>query len=237
MALPPDPGESFLREVDENLRADQMRAAAKKYGNLVIGAALAFLLAVGGYIYWPNLQAKAAEEGTEQFAATLGEIGTGENAKASAELETIARLDSPGLSASARLTSAALALQKGDRKTASAIYAGIAADKKLAQPYRDLALLRGTALDYDSIKPDEVIERLQPLSVPGNPFFGSAAEMTGMALIAKGRKAAAGQLFAKIAADKTVPDSLRSRAVQVAGTLGVDASASLPTAILPGPAQ
>ena len=50
-----------------------------------------------------------------------------------------------------------------------------------------------------------------------------------MALIAKGQKPAAAQLFAKIAADKGVPDSLRARAVQVAGTLGVDASASLPT--------
>jgi hypothetical protein len=53
--------------------------------------------------------------------------------------------------------------------------------------------------------------------------------MVGMALIAKGQKSAAAQLFAKIAADKGVPESLRSRAVQVAGSLGLDASASLPT--------
>jgi hypothetical protein len=90
-------------------------------------------------------------------------------------------------------------------------------------------LVRGTAIDYDALKPDEVIARLQPLAVTGQPFFGSAGEMVGMALIAKGQKLAAAQLFAKIAADDTVPDSLRSRAVQVAGSLGLDASASLPT--------
>ena len=54
-----------------------------------------------------------------------------------------------------------------------------------------------------------------------------------MALIAKGQRSAAAQLFAKIAADKSVPESLRSRAVQVAGSLGVDASASLPTGSVP----
>jgi hypothetical protein len=49
-----------------------------------------------------------------------------------------------------------------------------------------------------------------------------------MAMIAKGDKAGAGQLFAKIAADKQVPQSIRARAVQLAGSLGVDATASIP---------
>ena len=35
-------------------------------------------------------------------------------------------------------------------------------------------------------------------------------------------------MFAQIAADKQVPESIRSRAVQIAGSLGVDATASLP---------
>jgi hypothetical protein len=43
-----------------------------------------------------------------------------------------------------------------------------------------------------------------------------------------GRKDEAGRLFAAIAADDTVPDTIRSRAVQIAGTLGIDATASLP---------
>ncbi len=238
MALPPDSAESFLREVDENLRRDQMRDAARKYANLAIGAALLFLLAVGGYLYWQDHQRKAAEADTEQLSAALAEIGDGNDAVATAKLATLVQSDADGVAASARLANAVLALQKGDRKTASAIYAGLAADKGLAQPYRDLALVRGTALDFDSLKPDEVIARLQPLAQSGNAFFGSAGEMTGMALLAKGQKNAAAQLFAKIAADKTIPESLRTRAVQVAGSLGVDASASLPpTGLLPATAQ
>ena len=63
---------------------------------------------------------------------------------------------------------------------------------------------------------------------PGEPWYGSAGELTAMAYIKQGKKAEAGRLFAAIAADKQVPDSIRARAVQIAGTLGVDASASLP---------
>ena len=68
---------------------------------------------------------------------------------------------------------------------------------------------------------------MKPLAEPGNPWFGSAGEMTAMAMLKQGKKAEAGRMFAAIAADEQVPSSIRARAVQIAGTLGVDASASM----------
>ena len=103
-------------------------------------------------------------------------------------------------------------------------------DDGLAQPYRDLATIRATALEFDQMKPEDVIARLKDLAVAGNPWFGSAGEMTGMALLKLNRKGEAGRMFAAIAADDKVPNTIRSRAVQIAGTLGVDATASLPAA-------
>ena len=229
MALPPDTADSFVREVDENLRRDQMAERAKRYGGLVIGAVVLFLLAVAGYLYWQNRQQKQAAAGTEQLTVALQDIGANRMATAPATLDTLRQSDAEGLKAVAGLTRAALAIQQGNPKLASTIYAEVAADKSLAKPYRDLAMVRGTSLDFDTIKPDDVIARLQPLAVAGEPFFGSAGEMVAMALLAKGQRPAAAHLFAKIAADEGVPDSLRARAVQVAGTLGIDASASLPT--------
>ena len=235
MALSPDSSDSFVREVDENLRRDQMAERAKRYGGLVAGAVVLFLLAVGGYLYWQDREQKQAEAGTEQLTGALQDIGANRLATAPATLDTLRQSDAEGVKAVAGLSRAALALQQGNRKLAATIYAEVAANEGLAQPYRDLALVRGTALEFDTLKPDQTIARLQPLAVPGQPFFGSAGEMVGMALIAKGQKPAAAQLFAKIAADEGVPDSLRARAVQVAGTLGLDASASLPTG--PNPAE
>lgn len=233
MALPPDTAESFAREVDENLRRDQAAEAAKRYGGWVAGAVILFLAAVGGYLFWKNYQAKQAATGVEQLTTVLQDVSEGRMAAAPARLDALRSADAPAVKAAAGLSRAALAIQQGDRKTAATIYAALAADKKLPTPYRDLATVRGTGIEFDAIGPDAVIARLQALAEPGQPFFGSAGEMLGMALIAKGQRAAAARLFAQIAADKGVPASLRSRAVQVAGTLGVDASASLPS----GPAS
>jgi len=233
LALPPDTAESFVREVDENLRRDQMAARAKRFAGVAIAAVVLFLIAVAAYLYWQDRQRKQAEAATEQLTLTLQDVGANKMAAAPAQLDALRQADSDGVTALAGLSRAALALQQGNRKLAAATYAEIAANEELAKPFRDLALVRGTALDYDTLKPDEVIARLQPLAVPGQPFFGSAGEMVGMALIAKGQKPAAAQLFAKMAADPAVPDTLRTRAVQVAGTLGFDASASLPTSSTP----
>ena len=72
-----------------------------------------------------------------------------------------------------------------------------------------------------------MISRLQPFAKPGNPWFGTAGEMTALAMIKQGKKDEAGRLFGAIGNDKSVPDPIRARAVQIAGSLGVDASSAL----------
>ena len=228
MALPTDPAESFVREVDENLRRDQMRDMAKAYGKWIIVAVILFLGAVGGYLYWQNRQQAHAAADSETLSTALDKIGSGNLKAAQADLATLSESSNGMTRASAILGRAALALRQNDRKAASDLYKQAAADDGLPQPMRDLATLRGTMVDFDSIKPDEAIQRLSGLAQPGNPFFGSAGELTAMAMLAKGDRNGAAQLFARIAADKQVPETLRSRAVQIAGSLGVDASAALP---------
>jgi len=230
LALPTDPADSFVREVDENLRRDQARDFLKKNGPWIVGAILLFLAAVAGYLYWQDRQVKQAEAETERLNEAMTAIGAGQIGIVDKKLEPLADSEAEGVSAAARLTKAAIALDKSDRKAAIAEYRSIMDDEGLAQPYRDLAAVRLTALEFDQMKPEEVISRLKPLSVAGNAWFGSAGEMTAMALLKQNKKDEAGRLFAAIAADNKVPNTIRSRAVQIAGTLGIDASASLPAA-------
>lgn len=237
MALPPDTGESFVREVDENLRRDQLADAVRTYGKWIVAAIILFLAAVGGYLYWQHRQAQQSAADSEILSAALDKIGAGNIKAADTELASLTQSSNGVVRTSALLAQATIAINQNDRNKASGIYKQLANDKDVAQPFRDLAIIRGTMVDFDSMKPDEVIARLSGLAKPGNAFFGSAGELTGMAMLAKGDKAGAGRLFAQIAADKQVPNTIRSRAVQVAGSLGVDASASMPGDPLAAPAS
>jgi hypothetical protein len=228
LALTPDTGETFLREVDENLRRDQLRDMARKYGVWLIAALVLFLAAVGGWIYWQEQKKAQAADNSEVLSQIYTDIGAGRIATVPQRLDTLAGKGKGAVRASALFTRAAVAIEQNDRATAIARYRQIATDESLAEPYRDLGLIRQTSLEFDTIGPDQVIARMQPLAKPGNPWFGSAGELTAMALVKQGKRNEAGRLFAAIAADRQVPDSIRQRSVQIAGTLGVDASASLP---------
>jgi hypothetical protein len=228
LALPTDPAETFVREVDENLRRDQLRESAQRYGKWIVAAVILFLVAIGGYIYWQHRQSERAVADSEAMSAALDKVGSGNVKGAEADLVPLSESSNDVTRSTATLARAAFAIQRNDRKAATELFNTVAADESAPQPLRDLATVRATMTSFDSMKPDDVIARLKALVEPGKPFFGTAGELTAMAMLAKGDRAGAGQLFARIAADRQVPESIRSRAVQVAGSLGVDASASMP---------
>jgi hypothetical protein len=135
----------------------------------------------------------------------------------------LAQGSAPGPKAVAQLMRAGIALQQGKRDDALKLFASVSADSSAPQPYRDLAAIREVAAKFDAMPPQQVIDRLKHLAVPGNPWFGSAGELVGMAYLKQNNTALAGPLFAAIARDKDSPDTLRNRVRQLAGLLGVDA--------------
>jgi len=229
LAQPPstEVNESFLREVDDNLRRDSVRDWFVENRTVLILAVVLFLATAGGTIWWrEHKQAKTGAE-VEELAKVYRQLGDGKYDQGAA-LKPIQDSSSDTVAATATFTAAAIDLEKGKNGDAIAKYKSLAEEDGLAQPYRDIALLRQTALEFDKLKPDEVIARMAPLAKPGEPWFGSAGEMTALALVKKGQKDEAGRLFASLARDKTVPESVRVRAVQIASSLGVDVSDAMP---------
>jgi len=230
LAQPPDMSDTFVREVDENLRRDRARDFVRGNAGLLIGAVVLFLVLCGGIIYWHQYRGQRAEGQVEQLAQINVRLDRGNTSGAAQQLGDLSNSGSAAVRATAEFGLASVALKQGDSKQAIARYRAIAADSGLPPPFRDLALVRQTALEFDSMQPQAVIARLQPLASPGNPWFGSAGELTAIALVKEGRAAEAGKLFATLARDKDVSDGIRGRAVQMASTLGVDASDAIPAA-------
>lgn len=234
----------FLREVDDALRQDEMLGIFKRYGKPVLALVIVGLLALAGYLWWDSNRKQTAEANGEKMVMAIDKIEGGNLAEADKELAPLAE-GQGGSAAAARLTRAGIALQQNRRADALKLFAEVAADDDVPEPYRDLALVREVAVNFDAMPPQQVIDRLKPLLVPGNPWFGNAGELVGMAYLKQGNEKQAGPLFAQIARDKKAPETLRRRARQLAGLLGVDAvddvqamAAGLPQAeTLPSAAQ
>jgi hypothetical protein len=230
LAQPPDITETFVREVDENLRRDRARDFLQGNAGLLIGAVVLFLALCGGLIYWHAYRGQHTEGEVEQLAQVNVRLASGNTTGAQQQLAALSGSGSDAVRGSAMFGLAALAAHQGDSKQALARYRAIAGDSSLPESFRNLALIRQTAMEFDSLQPQQVIARLQPLATRNSPWFGSAGELTAIALIKEGRNADAGRLFAQLARDKDVPDGIRGRSVQMASTLGIDASDAMPTA-------
>jgi hypothetical protein len=224
LAVSPTTNEEFIREVDDELRREQALGIWKRYGRWIIVAVFGGLALFAAYLWWQNdHETKLGVEG-EKLSTVLDDLSAGKADAIGSQLAPLATADAKGVSVAARLTQADVALGKGDTKGAAALFAAVAADTKLDQPYRDLALVRQTAAEFDGMKPEDVIGRLKPLAAPGNAWFGSAGEMVGISYMRLGKNDLAGAMFAAVAKDNNVPETIRSRVVQLAGIMGVDAA-------------
>lgn len=213
----------LLREIDEAVRQDEFAELMRRYGKPALGAVLAGLALFGGYLVWKDQRDAALAQKSEEFTRALDHLAAGNTETGRKTLDPLVKDGEPGIKASALLLEAGVALQKGDKGGAIRLYQQVASDTDAPEPYRNLASIRLVAANFDAMKPEDVVAKLKPLAVPGNPWFGSAGELVGIAYLKQGKTELAGPLFAAIAKSKDTPETLRTRARQMAGLLGVDA--------------
>jgi hypothetical protein len=222
LAVKPQDSDTFLREVDDELRRERVTSFFTRYGSWIIGGVLLLLAAIGGWIYWQHSQATAAGEASEKLIQVVEQLD-GHNARAAAgTIDELAGSDRPGYRIAGLFARANAQIQTNAIPAAIDTLKSIAGDDSAPQPYRDVALIRQTQLEFDRLNPNEVIQRLQPFAQTGNPWHGSAGEMMGVALMKAGHPDQAARVFEALARDLSVPDSIRARATQLASTLGVD---------------
>lgn len=213
----------LIREVDEAVRADQATMLASRFGKPALAALVLGLAGFGGYLFWDSRQEAGMETRSEEIVGALDEIEAGNLEVADRELSALTGDGQPGAIATAQLLRAGIAMEQDRTADAVEMYDKISSDANVPQPMRDLATLRAVTAQFDTMPPADVITRLGPLAVEGNPWFGSAGELVALAYLEQGKTDQAGPLLVKIAKSDDVPQGLRSRVRQLAGTLGYDA--------------
>ena len=213
----------LMREVDEALRQDELSGFFKSWGIPLIAIVVIGLAGLGGYLWWDHTRQQAAAERGEKMIVAIDELEVGNLKDADSHLAEIAAQGGTASAVAATLIRAGIALEEGRTDDALKLYEQVSADKAAPQPYRDLAAIRAVAASFDTTEPQAVIDRLKALATPGNPWFGVAGELVGMAYLKQGKEELAGPLFASMARDEDLPESLRARSRQLAGLLGVDA--------------
>jgi hypothetical protein len=226
-ARPSAEDEVIIREIDEAVRQDDTAQFLKKYGVAVASVLGLILAGLAAYLIWDAQVEASLEQDSEKLVRAIDYLDAEDWRSTSERSAELLDDETPGVRTSARFMQAGAALAQGETDRAVELYAQVSADADAPPALRDFARVREVAANFDARKPADVIAKLRDLAVPGNPFFGSAGELVALAHLEAGDRKQAGALFAAIAKDEDLPETLRSRARQMAGLLGVDAVESV----------
>ena len=213
--------EAFFKEVSEELRAERTLTVLKKYGSLLFTVGALLIAAVAGWQYWQSTQSDHRVESSRQYANATALLIAGKTKEAIAAFALVGREGSSGYAAMARLREGSLRATQGDAKGAIAAYRRLADNEDAPAELRQIALLMWAFHGVDGgAAPAEMISRLKPMTAAASPWRFLAAELTGYYLEKSGKKAAARDVFKRLADDTKAPDSLRSRARDMLILLG-----------------
>jgi len=204
--------DSFIREVDDELRTERVQNIWKKYGKLLIAGAAAVVIGTAGYRSYQYYSAQAAANSGDAFMEAVLLSNTGKTDDAFKQFEALKNESSPTYAALASLRIAGDLAKSGDVKAAIAAYDAVAATTSADQNLRSIARLRAAMLLVDFGTVTEVEARVGPLTGPGGAYKVSAQEALALAYFKAGDLTKSAKLFDEIVSNQTTPRAIGQRA-------------------------
>lgn len=212
--------DSLFKEIDEDLRQEHYAKLWKKYGNFVIGAAILFVLAVGGHQAWKAYDLSRRTTSSNLLVGALKAARTGKTEEAGAILAKLADEGTAGYALLARFNQAALLAKSSGPAAAAEAYGRISGDGDVDPLFRDLATVLSVLHDIDRGDAGQLSGRLTPLLQTSNPWRHSAKELTALLARKSGDMKRARALFRELTDDGSAPPGIRARAAEMSAILG-----------------
>ena len=209
--------DSFINEVSEEVRKDQLFGYVRKYGWI---AAALIVVIVGGAAYteWTKATQQAAAQATgDALLEALLEDDPQTRAQALAAVST----EGPAASVTGLLTASAQQ-ETGDLAAAQATLDSIVVNPDVPQVYRDLAVFKSALIEVDGADPAARRQKLEALTTPGLPYRLLAMEQLAIMDVDAGNTDAAVSTLRAVIEDAAVTRGLRDRAQTLMIALGAE---------------
>jgi hypothetical protein len=211
----------IFREVDEEVRRDQLKKLWERYGIYFIALAVLFVAAVGGWRGYQWWQAKLAAESGAAFAAAASLSDQGKHEEAEAAFAKITKEGTASYRALAAMREAGELAQR-DPKAAVAAFDTLANNRALGPVMQDLAALRAGFVLVDTLPYEELRRRIEPLTGADRTFRHSARALLALSAWRANDAATARRWSEMILADGETPPGTRTQAEILMALLGAD---------------
>lgn len=212
--------ESFIDEVSEEVRRDQLYKLIRRYGWIAVAAVL---LIVGGASFYELKKARETAAAQALGDATLAamQLETPE-----ARLEALGAIEVDGeAKALIALLAAGQDLGAGNTDAAVAQFDSVINDPAVAESYRQLATLKKVMAQGDTASAEAHRAALAPMTAAGQPFRNVALEQLALVEAQAGETETAITLLRQAYTSSDATGDLRQRVSQLIVALGGDLNA------------
>ncbi len=202
--------DTAFREVDQELAEERQWAMFQKFGPLIIGGAVAIVVAVGGWQFWNARQNDIAKQQALEFNNAVELLAENE-ADGRVALKAISDESASGYSILAAMHRAASFSRSGERLSAVEAFRDIYNNNAAPRHVRDLARVRAAYLSLSDGR-DDVMQDLGDLAQSGGAYAFHAQEVTGLAALDAEDYETALSVFRQLSIDLGAPPAIRERA-------------------------
>ena len=205
--------DSFIDEVSEEVRRDQLYGVFRKYA-WIAGGLVVLIVGAAAFNEWQKANTRSTNQaaGDSILSALENDSGEGRiNALSALEFEDA------GKQALVKLQEAALLVEEGRNDEAKAVYEIVAGLEEASPVYRDLAKLKLLVMAPDA---DGAAALIDELAEPGRTYRLLAVEQRALASVRSGDNDAAIADFSAILLDNQATSDLRERAQRLIVVLG-----------------
>jgi len=224
-----DRNDNFLREVEEEVRREQLANIWDKYGVLLIAAAAAVVLGIGGWKFMQHQRIVNAQALGARFEAAQTLANEGKTDEALKAFEAIGKESSSGYQALAQLRSAGDLAKSGKRQEAIAVYEAMSKNGSVDIIFTQLARLQAALLRSGTADWTEMQNRLNDLVQDTSQWRHPARELQAVEAIRAGKLDDARKVLNQLMTDPKTPNDMAKRAQELlAMVAGQELAAATP---------
>lgn len=204
----------FLRELEEDIREEKIFILWRKYGNYIIGVALAIVIGTTGYTLWKHWKKQAQLQGHLSFSQAVNLAKQGKKDEAVKAFQVISK-EGGGYGKLAQLYEASLL------SNPAALYDQVAKENR-SDPA--LGNLPKVLMAFHDVSSAEALKSIEPLSGPNNAWAPLSLEILAFADLKQGEPMKAAEKYIRILKERYANANEKTRASLMLSQIDIPAS-------------